>query len=357
MLNDVNVFFWEKIHSSKDLGIHKNNDYNARCDICGDSKTSVDKKRLHLFKKESYDEDMVKCFNCGFTSNMFSYIRNYHNEYFEEYKKMTSKKVFDSILPRIKKNIDDKIPEIDIGINLENYKNDEIEYKDIPKKFLNLDVCLRKASEYKEASNYILGRGANPDDFYFCENGLAGIDEKLRGLKEYIIYPFTYIKNDNPYHYGFYSRNIKEKTFRTYLPEENTGFKVADWFKLDLDKEVYIFEGIFCKLCSGLENSIAMCGSNMPKELLEKIKKPIFVYDNDERGFLESYNVVKNNKNVKVCIWGDDKDYKRYKDINDLYIATNGSVDIKNFINSHIDDGFTALTRLELLKRFHKNEK
>lgn len=342
MLNEVNVEFWEKIHSSDNLGTHKNNDYNARCDICGDSKTSKDKKRLHLYRKDSYDDDVVKCFNCGYSSNMFNYIKNYHTEYLQEYKRKTNQNLFDNIL------VLPKIEEKEV-IKIDDSLYNIIEDENAPKKFIDLDLSCRKASCFEEASNYLKNRGANPDDFYFSENGLASIDEKLRSMKKYIIYPFKY-KDGRVY--GFYSRSIENKIFKTYIPQENTGFKIADWFSIDVEKDVYIFEGIFCKLSSGLDNSIAMCGANIPDELLKKLKKPIFVYDNDSRGYLESINIIKKYKNAKVCIWGDDKKFKNYKDINEIYTQyVKDKENIRKFIISHIDDGITALTRLELLNK------
>jgi hypothetical protein len=74
MLNPINVKYWKMIHTT---GYEHLDDINAKCDVCGDSSKSSKKKRLHLYKKSSYDEDSIKCFNCGYTATMYSYLKNY----------------------------------------------------------------------------------------------------------------------------------------------------------------------------------------------------------------------------------------------------------------------------------------
>ena len=66
MLDSVNVMFWERIHPKENLGVKKANSYPTRCDICGDSIKSKNKKRLSLYRKDNYDSDSIKCFNCGY---------------------------------------------------------------------------------------------------------------------------------------------------------------------------------------------------------------------------------------------------------------------------------------------------
>ena len=136
--------FWERIHSKDNLGVHKDDDYSARCDICGDSLKSKNKKRLHLYKKDSYNDDSIKCFNCGYTGTMKSYIRDYHPSFLQEYLNFTSTK---------------NLKELSIA-NIFNKKTEQ-------KGLVNFDVPLPKADTDPRASAYIKSRGANPSDFYF----------------------------------------------------------------------------------------------------------------------------------------------------------------------------------------------
>ena len=64
--------------------IGSNNDLACSCHICGDSKTKR-KKRLHLFTKDNV-HDSVHCFNCGYSSSAYNYFKEFHSEYFSQYK-------------------------------------------------------------------------------------------------------------------------------------------------------------------------------------------------------------------------------------------------------------------------------
>jgi DNA primase len=81
--------------------------------------------------------------------------------------------------------------------------------------------------------------------------------------------------------YGFYSRSIGTKMFCTYNNELNIGYKVWNWFNVDKTKTVYIFEGIFDGISSGLTNIIALMGAKLPDERLKELKDPVFCLDND----------------------------------------------------------------------------
>ena len=64
--------------------VGSNNDLACSCHICGDSKTKR-KKRLHLFTKDNV-HDSVHCFNCGYSSSAYNYFKEFHSEYFSQYK-------------------------------------------------------------------------------------------------------------------------------------------------------------------------------------------------------------------------------------------------------------------------------
>ena len=100
MLNPINVKYWELIHDSESLGYHKVDDYNARCDVCGDSKTRKNLKRLHLYRKPSYDDDSIKCYNCGSNYTMYSYLRDNHPELLSSYSQEIGHNKLNSLLPK-----------------------------------------------------------------------------------------------------------------------------------------------------------------------------------------------------------------------------------------------------------------
>lgn len=313
MLNPINVKYWEIIHKKEDLGTNKSNDYNCKCDVCGDSKNK-NKKRLHLYRKESYTDDSIKCFNCGYTATMYSYIKTYHTIYFNDYLNEIGEKYVNDL-------------------NIQNITTIK-KQSEKPKDFF--DINLPKAIENEEAKKYILKRGGNPNDFYFCENSFK-IKDKTFKLPNFIIYLNKI--NDNAF--SFYSRSIKDKTF--YIFNSDDGIKVMNYFNIDKSKEVYVFEGLFDMLCTPFENKITMLGATLPKEL-KSLPYIIWCCDNDSTGRNEMLKHT-SNPNHKFVVWCDDEEFKKYKDINEIYQS---GVNIEKFIKEHTFDGLIAECKLRM---------
>lgn len=308
MLNPVNVKYWEKIHSSDNLGIHKEDDYAAKCDICGDSMHYKNKKRLHLYTKIEYNDDSIKCFNCGYTGTMYSYLKHFHPEYLGKY---------------IKDINNNKIERINLKNSIK-----KIESKDINNNFV---ISLPKASTNKLASEYIKSRGCNPDDFYYSEDSFEMFGKKLK-LPNYIVY-FNFFK-DKPI--GLWSRSLDKKIFYLFCPE---GYSKLIYSKdFNASDNVYVFEGLFDMLCAPMKNKITMLGLGLPKNVLNNIKNIVWCADNDVAGYTEMLKHTK-NKNHKFVIWKNDKSLNCMKDINELYM--NG-VDLNEFIKSHTYSGLEA---------------
>ncbi|AVR55802.1 DNA primase subunit [Campylobacter phage CP39] len=313
MLNPINVKYWEIIHNKEDLGIKKSDDYNCKCDVCGDSKYK-NKKRLHLYRKDSYTDDSIKCFNCGYTATMYSYIKTFHPIYLNNYLNEIGEKYIDDL-------------------NIQNITLTKKEPQK-PKEFFSLN--LPKASEITEAKEYILKRGGNPDDFYYCKESFV-INDKTFKLPNFIIYLNTV--NDSAF--SFYSRSINDKIF--YIFNSDDGFKVMNYFNIDPLKEVYVFEGLFDMLCTPFKNKIAMLGATLPKGM-KVIPYIIWCCDNDETGRKEMLKHT-NNPNHKFVVWCDDEKFKKYKDINEIYQS---GVNIENFIKEHTFDGLIAECKLRM---------
>jgi len=56
----------------------KGNQWNFRCNVCGDSKTDNSKKRAWFFQKKS--KWMFHCFNCSTSHSFRNYVKYYHSE-------------------------------------------------------------------------------------------------------------------------------------------------------------------------------------------------------------------------------------------------------------------------------------
>lgn len=313
MLQLVNVRFWERIHNKEDLGVHKTDDYNCRCDICGDSQKSKNKKRLHLYKKDTYDDDSVKCFNCGYTGTMYSYIKNYHPEYLNEYINETSTKY---------------LKELDIT----NIKTEEK-----PVEIETFDINLPKADTIPSVADYICSRGGNPSEFYYS-SGEFKCNDKEFNLENYIIYPNI---KDNKI-VSFYSRSLDSKRFYVYAPTEGT--KHVNYFTADRNRPVIICEGLFDMLCIPAKNKIAILGSAMSDDKVREFNHIIWCLDNDNTGKKEMLKFTK-NPNYKFVIWSNDQKYKHIKDINEIYMS---GVNMVDFIKSHTYDNVTAEVLLRM---------
>lgn len=314
-LNDINVKYWEIAHGGN-KGYHRSDDYSARCDVCGDSSTNKSKKRLHLYRKNTYEEDSIKCFNCGYTGNMFSYLKNYHPSYYDTYK---SERGFGA---------------------LNALKNEYLTIKAKPK--VNSLYTFSPPKEFLEfderATKYIEGRKVTVDE-YFYSDGFVQLGDKKVNLKDYVVIPL--LENDR--WYGFYSRCISSKIFYTYIPEQNSGYKVWNWFNISKKNSVYVFEAIFNALSTNIQNSIACMGSDLPMERLGELDDVVFLFDNDKTGREKSLKYALLNH--KVFIWPNDiKD----KDFNDLLKKGMSKNAVTTFIKDNIHSGISAIVKLKM---------
>lgn len=327
MLNSINVKYWELAHSSEDLGYYKEDDYNARCDVCGDSKKRKNLKRLHLYRKPSYDDDSVKCHNCGETFTMYSYLRDHHPALLPSYAQEMGMTKLDNLqsVPRI--------------LNIQEVKKTNTLFTfNKPPEFNNPTAEVGKYLKSRGFSKDILNEKLKGDFKVYISNGTIQLLDKTVSLKNYIIIPLL----ENGKWYGFYSRSLDTKTFYTYLPPQNTGYKLWNYFTVNKKDTVYIFEAIFNALSTSLPG-IACLGSDIDEDKLKTLSKPVFVFDNDETGVLKSLKYAE--KGHKIFIWPSEI---KQKDVNDLLRDGWTVEQIDKFITDNIFEGITAIIRLKM---------
>lgn len=328
MLNSTSVKYWELIHSPESLGKHRDNTYNARCDVCGDSQKNKNKKRLYLYTKDSYKGDSVKCQNCGYSKPFYTYLKNYHPDLAPGYR---SEMGFTTI---------------------SNLKSDAVVIKEVKK--TNTLYTFEKPPEFKhpnkQIAEYLKSRGFDKEilqyhlfrgvQFYLSE-GNVKLGDKNVNLKNFIIIPLL----ENNKWYGFYSRSLVSKTFYTYLPEQNTGYRIWNWFNVNKKDKVYIFEAIFNAMSTTFQ-SIACLGSDINDAQLKQLSHPIFVFDNDRTGVEKALKYA--NKGYSVFVWPDEIKTKDISDVNDLLREGWCVEDIDNLITNNIFSGVLAITKLTL---------
>jgi len=312
----------------QNIGKESNVDISAKCPVCGDS-SSKNSKRLHLYVKNG--TTLVHCFNgdCTVNNNMYNFLRIYFPDLLHSYR-------------REKFNVD--------MYNLMKPESTEYSTKQIsierkkPQTFNYLDKWLVESKIEPltdECYEFLFKRNIEPQSgWYFCSSDLT-IDGIYYKTKNSIMIPLML----DGLMYGFYSRNITEKFFATFIPSVNNGFKIWNYFNIDLDIPVYIFEGIFDALSSGKKNCIALMGSTITQERLDEIKQPIFCFDNDKTGLIQSYKYLEQSPQAGVFIFPEEI---QQKDLNEL-LKIKSREEISTLINNCTYFGLTAKIKLKMI--------
>ncbi len=333
-LSHLDIKYFKMCIGQENIGKENSVDIVARCPICGDSQKKKNSKRLHLYIKNN--ETRINCFNgdCevnnkttyGFLKSFFpNLLDNYKRENFIQNLSHLSGNQPEDVFAGIAENIAKDIPEI----------------KEVkPVLTHNLFEYFENILEHDDALAYLSRRGFDyfnsKYEWYFGKQDLQ-IGDKLYKLTNALIIPLYY--QDEMY--GFYSRNIHSKEFFTYMPDQNVGYKIWNWFQIDKEKECYIFEGIFDALSSSFENIIGLMGAKIPQERLNELKKPIFVLDNDKTGILNSIEYAKKGYAVYI-----QPDIYKEKDFNELML-NHTELDMQKLIQNNLYSGISAEIRLK----------
>lgn len=316
-------------------------DISVKCPICGDSRIHRNSKRLHLYTKN--DKTLVHCFNgdCPVGQrSVFSFIRDFYPALFEAYRH-----------DKFREKIENGTLQTEVRSMSENYEvKDIFDFgdKDVKPetKTYDADIICQDFSQYFKnisgtpAEAYLLSRGFSLQDLegiplYYANVNLK-IGETNYPLVNSIVIPMVY----KGVMYGFYSRSITEKKFYTYNHEHNMGYKLWNYFNIDRDQPVYIFEGIFDALSAykcGVKNVIACMGAKIPLERIKELKEPIFFLDNDKTGLVNALNYC--NKGYKVVVLPEGYP----KDANEML---NTGKDIKSLINNYTYSGIMGVIKI-----------
>lgn len=364
MISAINKRYFLLAVDGAKVGKSTDMDIAVRCPVCGDSHKNKNSTRLHLYHKNG--KDGIQCFNgdCqlnGRVYNTYGFLKSFYPNLLENYKRETfiqnlndlsgsnnsSEDVFANIVNKKDPGELNTANEISDFGSVDSWFPDSADYKlpEIAKEHKpivthNLFDYFENIIEHDEAIAYLVKRGFDyfnsGFEWYFGKQDLQ-IGDKLYKLTNALIIPLYY-KNEM---YGFYSRNIYSKEFFTYMPEQNAGYKIFNWFQIDKEKECYIFEGIFDALSMQEDNVIALMGAKIPEERLKELKKPVFVLDNDKTGILNGIEYAKKGYTVYI----QPNDY-REKDMNELML-NHPNLDIYQMIKENLYSGISAEIRLK----------
>ena len=213
-----------------------------------------------------------------------------------------------------------------------------------PQVLFDLSSVFKKAEDVPRALDFLTSRGFNAFDLckqyqLFYSAADIEINGRCYNTSDSIVIPVLCAGKWA----GFYSRSTERKSFSTYMPDANSGYKVWNLFGVDLSKPVYIFEGIFDALSSGIKNSIACMGATLPEWLLDKIPNVVLCYDNDKTGIQNMVNALKKRPNLSALV------YPRGTDFKDLNEALQKGVDTRKFVEYNVNHGIKALVLLQQL--------
>ena len=355
-LSNLDIRYFKMSVGQENIGKETLVDITARCPICGDSSKKKNMKRLHMYSKNN--ETRINCFNSGCectNKSTYGFLKSFYPNLLENYKRenfiqnlshlsgsnnAVSEDVFANITNE-KTELNDDFGSVDSWFpEATDYKVEHISEQQKPVLTHNLFDYFENILEHDEAIAYLAKRGFDyfnsNFEWYFGIQDLQ-IGDKLYKLTNALIIPLYYGSEM----YGFYSRNIHSKQFFTYMPEQNIGYKIFNWFKIDKEKECYIFEGIFDSLSMREDNVIALMGAKIPEERLKELKNPVFVLDNDKTGILNSIEYTK--KGYKVYI---QPDIYKEKDMNELML-NHPELDVSKMIKENLYSGISAEIRLK----------
>ena len=290
----------------------KNNLYNFRCPICGDSQTNKNKARGYLYQIKNNTN--YKCHNCGVNVSFNNFLKQIdteiHKQYiFEKFKEGNTGKNFTTQAPVLK-------------FETPKFK---------PK--LNLP----KASENPDAKAYLENRKLNPDNYYYTEkfkewtNSLRPTFDNVSKDESRIIIPLFH----QNILVGFQGRALgPSKVKYITIMLTNDAPKIYGLDKVEKNKNVYITEGPFDS--TFISNSIAICGSDGDVDKWG-ICDPVWIYDNEPRNreiLSRISRVIEMGQ--KVVIWPSTI---KEKDINDMVLS---GLDVQSVIESNTYSGLEA---------------
>lgn len=299
----------------------KNNLYNFRCPICGDSQKNKNKARGYLYQVKNNTN--FKCHNCGVNTSFNNFLKQIDSTIYKQY-------TFE------------KFKEGNTG---KNFTVEEPVFKfETPKFKPKLD--LPKASSNTTAKLYLENRKLNPDKFYYTEqfkswtNSLKDVFDDTNKDEPRIIIPLFYQNTL----VGFQGRSLgsnKIKYITVMLNDDAP--KIYGLDEVQKNQTVYITEGPFDS--TFIRNSIAMCGADGDVAKWG-ISDRVWIYDNEPRNS-EIHSRISRiiDRGEKVVIWPS---FINEKDINEMILS---GLDVQSVIESNTYSGLEAKLKFTTWKK------
>lgn len=297
--------------------------YNCRCPICGDSKKNKSRARGYFYSVKNNTN--YKCHNCGINVSLNNFLKTFDSVLHQEY----------------------CLEKYSSGFTGKNFTTEAPKF-DFQKPKFKTRINLPKATENKQAKEYLEYRKLDPTKFYYAEkfkewtNSMSKtFDEKALKYEEpRIIIPLYYKKEL----IGFQGRSLFPSPIKyiTIMLDDDAP-KLYGYDDVNLEDQVYILEGPFDS--TFIKNSIAMCGSDLNLTNLN-ISRPVYVYDNEPRNLeIHKRMISKIESRDSIVIWPTTI---KEKDINEMFLSGH---DVQSVIESNTYSGLEAKLKFNEWKK------
>ena len=299
----------------------KNNLFNFRCPICGDSKKNKSKTRGYFYTIKA--DVNFRCHNCGASMTFSNFLKEIdtvlHKQYvFERFKDGKSGRGTVVEEPKF------------------NFQPPEFKQK----------IDLPKADSNERAKEYLERRKLNPSDFYYTSKFKAWTNSHKKTFDDFkydeprIIIPLFYKKS----WIGYQGRSLGPSKIKyiTIMFNDDSP-KIYGLDNIRRGTPVFVTEGPFDS--TFLRNSIAMCGADGDVGKWG-VSTPVWVYDNEPRSKEITSRISNNITNGEsVVIWPNKI---KEKDINDMVLSGH---DVQSIVESNIYKGLEATLKFTTWKR------
>lgn len=274
--------------------------YNFRCPLCGDSQKNKSKCRGYVYRKKN--DYFYMCHNCGASTSFYNFLKQVDPNLLEAYQ-----------LERYKLSANTNSPEPEFS---------ELKVQPVFRKSLSLP----RISELPDghfAKDYVIGRKIPEEMYsslYYAEDFKSfvesyDIEKDLKDDDQRLIIPF-HDKEGNVT--GFQGRALGESKIRYItikLGEDIPGMFGID--KINEEENVYVFEGPIDSMF--IKNSVGVASSALENaaKYLDK-SKLVLVFDNEPRN-KEIVKLMEHaiDNHFNVVVWPEMIDDK---DVNDMVL-------------------------------------
>ena len=314
----------------------RDNLWNFRCPICGDSRKHKNKARGFVYRKKA--SFFYKCHNCGVGLTFNNFLKHIDHGLYTEYRveKYKGGETQGNTPIPDKSPFKFEAPKFDKSMN--KHLDNLSKFSDLKEDHPALSYVKNRKIPKEHWDKLYLA-----DKFYEWSNSI--FPEKFKSINiDYprLVIPF-FDKSGEIFAYQGRAFGKEEPRYIT-LKIVSEKEKIYGLERINYDSHVYVVEGPLDSLF--MDNCIAVAGADL--NLLElNPNSTTVIYDNEPRNKHTVERMFKSvDKNYHVVVWPQDL---KQKDINDMYLS--GIEDVKSFIDEHSYQGLEAYLKINQWKK------